>query len=82
MCVCVQDHFTDIVSAPGAEYRLQLTADDLAALLSRDDLNVADERTVFRAAVAWLRHDVAGRRRHAAQLLSHVRLPLLSPQVS
>lgn len=36
---------------------------------------------VLYAALRWLEHDPACRRRHCFEVLSHVRLPLISPQV-
>ena len=36
---------------------------------------------VLYPALKWLEHDTANRRRHCFEVLSHIRLPLISPQV-
>lgn len=36
---------------------------------------------VLYPALRWLEHDPACRRRHCFEVLSHIRLPLISPQV-
>ena len=62
----------------------RLSVDDVVELLSSDELNVPEERSVLDAALTWLNHDDADggwRRRHAARVLAAVKLPLLSPQV-
>ena len=60
----------------------QLPVDDVVDLLSSDELNVPDERSVLDAALKWLNHDDEDhRRRHAVRVLAAVKLPLLSPQV-
>jgi len=62
----------------------RLSVDEVVNLLSADELNVPDERTVLDAALTWLNHaDCSGdrRRRHAVRVLGSVKLPLLSPQV-
>ena len=61
---------------------LLLAVDDVTSLLACDELNVPSEETIFRALVTWAGHDPAGRRGHLARLLGHVKLPLLTPQVS
>ena len=62
----------------------RLSVDDVVELLSSDELNVPDERSVLDAALTWLNHDDTDsgwRRRQAARVLAAVKLPLLSPQV-
>lgn len=56
-----------------------LSADNLATLLSRETLNTT-ELSVFRAAMAWVEHDLEGRRQHVDRLLEQVRLPLISAE--
>ena len=61
---------------------LILPPDDVAKLLSSDDLNVPNEETIFHALVMWAKHDTANRRKHLAKLLAHIKLPLMAPQVN
>ena len=61
---------------------LILPPDDVAKLLSSDDLNVPNEETIFHALLMWAKHDAANRRKHLAKLLAHIKLPLMAPQVT
>ncbi len=60
---------------------LILPPDDVAKLLSSDDLNVPNEETIFHALVTWAKNDSANRKQHLAKLLAHIKLPLMPPQV-
>lgn len=60
----------------------QLSADQLATLLKSDDLNVPTEQDVFHALMSWAQHDFVVREKCIPDLLSLIRLPLLSPAVS
>ena len=60
---------------------LSFQTDELIKVFSSDDLNVPNEEMVFHALIMWAKHDLAMRKCELAQLLAHVRLPLLSPQV-
>ncbi|KAG8223349.1 hypothetical protein J437_LFUL001227 [Ladona fulva] len=70
------DHFMEVID--NQEFLL-LPADEVAALLESDDLNVPSEEVIFHALLSWLHHDPEGRSSEASRLLSKVRLPLLSP---
>ena len=59
-----------------------LQAKDVCGLFSSDDLNVPNEETVYYALLAWVNHDIPTRSIELDTLLSHIRLPLLTPQVS
>ncbi|KAH8035268.1 hypothetical protein HPB51_004509 [Rhipicephalus microplus] len=52
---------------------VRISYDDLKALLSSDDLNVADEGKAFSAAIKWTSADVPNRHRFLPSLLSAVR---------
>lgn len=69
MCVCKNQEF------------YQLDVKQLANLLKSDDLNVTTEQDVFHALMSWVQHDLAKREKHVPELLSLVRLPLLTPSV-
>lgn len=58
-----------------------LPANEIAKLLSSDDINVPDEEAIFQALMMWVRHDLQNRQRDLGMLLSYIRLPLLPPQV-
>ncbi|KAM6157874.1 kelch-like protein 35 [Rhynchocyon petersi] len=58
---------------------LELTPDEVAALLADPALGVTHEEAVFEAAMRWVRHDAPARRGQLRRLLEHVRLPLLAP---
>lgn len=59
---------------------LILPAEEVCRLLASDDLNVPDEETIFQALVMWAKHDLSNRKKYLAKLLSHIKLPLMSPQ--
>ena len=61
---------------------VMLPADEVASLLSQEDLFVPNEETIFHALVMWAKHDISSRRPHLAKLLEHVKMPLMQPQVS
>lgn len=58
-----------------------LPANEIAKLLSSDDINVPDEEAIFQALMMWVRHDLQTRQQDLGMLLSYIRLPLLPPQV-
>uniref|UniRef100_A0A3P8ST07 Kelch like family member 10 n=1 Tax=Amphiprion percula TaxID=161767 RepID=A0A3P8ST07_AMPPE len=72
---CITDRFEEVVSC---EEFLQLSAQELADILDRDDLNVRWERCVFEAVMRWIDHEPEERQRHLAALLSKVRLALMT----
>ncbi|XP_047223339.1 actin-binding protein IPP isoform X3 [Girardinichthys multiradiatus] len=66
--VCVTDEFRG------------LSKDQLVRLLRSEELRIEDEYQVFTAAMDWVLHDVAKRKKHVVEVLEAVRFPLLSPQ--
>ncbi|XP_071488301.1 kelch-like protein 18 [Diadema antillarum] len=73
--VFVQQNFTKVVAH---EEFLQLSSKDLITLIEKDTLNIAKEEEVYLAVMCWLRHDLAARHTHIADIFEHVRLPLLA----
>ena len=57
---------------------LELDFISITIILSRSALNIDSELQVFNALHNWICHDITERRKYAKQLLSKVRLPLLS----
>ncbi|NWH62101.1 KLHL4 protein, partial [Geococcyx californianus] len=72
------EHFTEVIK--NQEFLL-LPANEIAKLLSSDDINVPDEEAIFQALMMWVKHDLQNRQRDLGMLLSYIRLPLLPPQL-
>ncbi|XP_014663237.1 PREDICTED: kelch-like protein 5 [Priapulus caudatus] len=71
------DHFMEIMR--NQEY-LILPVEEVIRLLSNDDINVPNEETIYQAMMLWVKHDLPNRRQYLAKLMSHIKLPLLSPE--
>ncbi|CAG5129308.1 unnamed protein product [Candidula unifasciata] len=52
--------------------------EEVESLVSSEDLQVKSEETVYQGVVTWVKHNEPARLKYLPQLLSHVRLPLLS----
>lgn len=74
----LQEHFLDVMR--NQEFLL-LPPSDIEKLLASDDMNVPEEETVVQALLSWVRYDCTARQDHLPNLLAHIRLPLLHPQV-
>lgn len=59
---------------------LQLSTEELAEILSRDELNAKNEELVFDAVLRWIDYDPERRKGSIAKLLWYVRLGLLTTQ--
>ncbi|XP_028289100.1 kelch-like protein 10, partial [Parambassis ranga] len=70
----VLSHFEEV--AFGEEF-LQLSAQDVNDIISRDDLNVRQEAAVFEAIIRWITHEPQEREGYADLLLSEVRLSIM-----
>ncbi|XP_075960673.1 kelch-like protein 10 [Anarhichas minor] len=70
----IVDHFEEVVLS---EEFPQLSVQQLADILGRDDLNVSEESAVFEAILRWIAHEPEERKAHLAVLLSKVRLVLM-----
>ncbi|XP_048479515.1 actin-binding protein IPP isoform X3 [Plutella xylostella] len=73
-----QSNWNKVVSG---EELLELPLPQLTTLISSELLSVDSEAEVLYPALRWLEHDPTCRRRHCFEVLSHIRLPLISPQV-
>ena len=73
----IQKKFSQIAIS---EEFFNLSFSELVDTISCDELNVKDEINVFNAVIAWVKKEVKTRKDFLPQLLSHVRLPLLTPQ--
>jgi len=56
-----------------------LPLDQVTSIISRDELNVAGEETVYEAVLRWVRTREEEREQALVKLLKFVRLPLLTP---
>ncbi|XP_074621163.1 kelch-like protein 18 [Acropora palmata] len=72
----IHEHFNDVVQN---EEFLLLPREELATLLSCEEINVDSEEDVYNALIAWARQDVDERQSFLAELLEQIRLPTLSP---
>ena len=61
---------------------LILPPEEVGKLLASDDLNIQNEEIIYSALIMWINHDIANRKKYLAKLMSHIRLPLMSPTVS
>lgn len=73
----VQKFFIHVIE--NEEFK-QLSFRHVLDLISHDELHVPSEEIVFKAVLQWLHHDLENRKDHLANLLTCVRLPLLTPQ--
>lgn len=47
-------------------------------LISNNQLNISSEAQLFTAVLNWVKHDLSERKCYVSELMSHVRLPLMS----
>ncbi|KAK3929229.1 Actin-binding protein IPP [Frankliniella fusca] len=71
----INSHFPE-VSIEDEFY--ELPKEQLTRFLASEDLVVDTEFQVFQSAIRWILHDVTQRRQYVFEILTHVRLPLLS----
>lgn len=68
-----------MIVAPTDEF-LTLSFNEVYEIVGRDELYVDSEEQVFEAVMAWIKRNVSERQEYLPQLLTRVRMPLLSPQ--
>lgn len=73
----INKKFADISNE---EEFMQLPYSELSEIIQRDQLNCASEEIIFEAVMRWVKHNEAERTKLLPEVLSKVRLPLLSPQ--
>ncbi|XP_021934149.1 kelch-like protein 10 [Zootermopsis nevadensis] len=57
-----------------SEELLELTLEELQAIIGTEELNVKDEKVVWECILRWINHDPDNRKGHIADLLKGVRL--------
>ncbi|XP_013777569.1 kelch-like protein 18 [Limulus polyphemus] len=72
----IQKHFVEVCSS---EEFMSLHFQDLYEIIGRDELYVASEEQVFEAVISWVKKDVVSRQDNLPELLTKVRMPLLTP---
>lgn len=73
----IEQHFPEVVEC---EEFLTLSHQQVSKLICSDRLTVPSEEKVFECVIAWVHHDLENRQMHLAELMEHVRLPLLSQE--
>lgn len=56
---------------------LQLSYDEILKVVSNNELNVDEEKTVFEAAISWVKADEPNRKQHLCSLIEQIRLPFV-----
>eukprot|EP00102_Acyrthosiphon_pisum_P023578 XP_016660788.1 PREDICTED: ring canal kelch homolog isoform X3 [Acyrthosiphon pisum] len=74
----IKQHFLEV--AKGEDF-LSLSSEDLVKLVSSNDLAVPFEEKVFECVIKWIKHDLDRRNDFLPNLMEHVRLPLLKPDI-
>ncbi|XP_022162185.1 kelch-like protein 2, partial [Myzus persicae] len=72
----IKQHFLEVVK--GEDFQ-SVSSEDLVKLISCNNLEVPSEEKVFECVIKWVTHDLDQRRDFLAELMEHVRLPLLEP---
>jgi kelch-like protein 10 len=62
---------------PQSEELLELSVEELQAVVGADELNVKNEKMVWECVLRWIDHDTDNRMDHIVDLLKNVRLGLL-----
>ncbi|XP_075230806.1 kelch protein isoform X2 [Lycorma delicatula] len=70
----IEQHFPEVVEC---EEFLTLSHHQVSKLICSDRLTVPSEEKVFECVISWVNHDLETRQSHLAELMEHVRLPLL-----
>uniref|UniRef100_T1J5L0 BTB domain-containing protein n=1 Tax=Strigamia maritima TaxID=126957 RepID=T1J5L0_STRMM len=70
-----QQYFVEVIKT--SEF-LTLEKEKVIKLICSDNLTVPSEEKVFEAVITWVKHEMEQRESYLAELMSYVRLPLLS----
>jgi len=74
----IYEHFSHIVQ--NSEEFLQLRPAELEELIRSNEIEVANEQTVYNCVFNWINFNTGEREQYLPKILRHVRLSLLSPQ--
>ena len=78
LTVFFQERFNEVMNT---QEFLILPPEEVCKLLASDDLNIPNEEIIYQSLLMWVNHDLATRKKYLPKLMSHIRLPLMSPQV-
>jgi kelch-like protein 10 len=67
--------FTEVLQQ--SEELLELPVEELQAIVGADELNVKNEKMVWKCVLRWIDHDTDNRKGHTVDLLKNIRLGLL-----
>ncbi|XP_046673148.1 LOW QUALITY PROTEIN: ring canal kelch homolog [Homalodisca vitripennis] len=70
----IEQHFPEVVEC---EEFLTLSHHQVSKLICSDHLTVPSEEKVFECVISWVNHALENRQSHLAELMEHVRFPLL-----
>lgn len=73
----IEQHFPEVVEC---EEFLTLSHTQVSKLICSDRLTVPSEEKVFECVISWVHNSLETRQSHLAELMEHVRLPLLSQE--
>uniref|UniRef100_A0A8D8TAL0 Kelch-like protein diablo n=1 Tax=Cacopsylla melanoneura TaxID=428564 RepID=A0A8D8TAL0_9HEMI len=73
----IAEHFNEVRKSK--EF-LSLSHTHMAKLLSSEELNIDSEEDTYSAVMHWLYHDIENRKDNMSDLLSYIKLPLISQQ--
>lgn len=73
----IQKHFVHVSME---EEFLGLPFQEVLEIVSLDELHISNEEEVFEAMMRWVKKDIPNRKLFLPQLLTKVRMPLLTPQ--
>ncbi|KAG8234268.1 hypothetical protein J437_LFUL006513, partial [Ladona fulva] len=71
----IEQHFMEVVKC---EEFLSLSPQQVLKIVSSDRLTVSSEDKVYECIITWVQHDLEKRKQHLAELVEHVKFPLLS----
>lgn len=75
--IFIETHFTEVLDS---DEFIQLRPEQVISLIASDTITVPSEEKVYESVLSWIQHDPEARQSHVADLMNHVRLPLLSKE--
>uniref|UniRef100_A0A1B0ACR4 Kelch-like protein diablo n=1 Tax=Glossina pallidipes TaxID=7398 RepID=A0A1B0ACR4_GLOPL len=73
----ILDHFNDLIAEEGL---LLLSFEEMKKLIKDSQHRIKPEDIAYKAAINWIKHDPERRKVHLAELMSLIRLPLVSTE--